>query len=377
MVFCFLFHFHTFTIKQNSKPAGSFFMSLFKFFKQLFSKQKNYPELEETSVQVQPLPVKEPVKPAVDPLDSINEHFINKGCTSLDEFIINEEINAFDLQKLAWLNGIALQIQSGWYDLLKRLLIELNEAGWNKRVSCIKEKYAELRFHAADFDEIIDRYTAASKWVCETCGEKGKIRSKGGWDYGACRKHYIETRSSIAIVTEGFTLNEKMFYWKDIISAGFADEPNYYGDYHLLKITFPKNFKAGNSGWDDHILYLRSNDYGWGAFMQAIAGRFNDIDEGYLSKFGPVECCKTCGYLAVYNNKCECCEETIYSEKDHSYYDGEEDYYKRRQLYWYDDEGDVYEAIAPHYPQSPGYIKLVNDEEVKQHHKDIQALDFL
>lgn len=353
-------------------------MGLPDFFKRLFSKKELFHyTVEETSVRVEPLPVALPAKPAVDPLDSINEYFINKGCRSLDNFIINDEINGYDLQKLAWLNGITLQLRSGWYELVKELVIELHQAGWDKRVSCIKEKYAELRFHTAGFDEIIDRYTVASKTVCETCGEKGEIRNQGGWDYGACRRHYIETKAVIEITPDGFTVDGKAFYWKDIVSAGFADEPNYYGDYHLLKIIFQETIKASNSGWGDHILYLRLGDYGWGAFMQAVSGRFNGLDQNYLAKFGPPAFCRTCGYLAVYNKKCECCEERIYIEKDHSHYGDEQDYYKHQQLYWYDDEGDVYEAMAPHYPKSPDYVKLVNDEEVKQHHKDMQDLDFL
>ncbi len=76
--------------------------------------------------------------------------FINKSCTRLEDFIINEKINAFDLRKLANLNGIDLQISEGWYPLTLELIRELHENGWDKKVSCIKEKYAELRFYTAD-----------------------------------------------------------------------------------------------------------------------------------------------------------------------------------------------------------------------------------
>lgn len=42
-----------------------------------------------------------------------NADFINKSCTSLDDFIISDEINEFDLRKLADLNQIQLQISEG------------------------------------------------------------------------------------------------------------------------------------------------------------------------------------------------------------------------------------------------------------------------
>lgn len=352
-------------------------MGIIGFLKTIFSigQQRNTQEVDETFMtEFNTMPAQSSLVKRPGPLDHVTEDFLNKNCESLDAFIISEEMNHFDLLKLAQLNGINLQMRSGWYPLLKKLVIELHQAGWDKRVSCIKEKYAELRFHTPGFDEIIDRYTEESKTVCETCGERGKIRTQGGWDFGACRKHYIETRSEIVITEEGFIHDGKPYYWKDAVSAGFADETNYYGDYHLFKITFNENIKVSHSGWDDNVLYIRGHDYGWGAMMAAVSGRFSNMDEAYLAKFNNPLHCKTCGYLAAYNNKCECCEERIYNEKDHSHYDDGQDYYRHQQLYWYDDEGELYEAMAPHYAKSPDYVKLVNEEDVEQHRKDMKTL---
>ncbi len=103
-----------------------------------------------------------------------NKDFINKNTTSLDQFIINEEINEYDLHKLAQLNGIKVEMGAGWTNLVLRLIMELNEKGWNRKVSSIKEKFGELRFYAStDCDDIIDKYTEESKTICEICGQPG------------------------------------------------------------------------------------------------------------------------------------------------------------------------------------------------------------
>lgn len=90
-------------------------MGIWQYFKQLFSNADtevfNSVEADQQAIPIVDRP---PVVKGNDPLDSREEYFINKGCRSLDDFIINEEINALDLQKLAWLNGISLQIRSGW-----------------------------------------------------------------------------------------------------------------------------------------------------------------------------------------------------------------------------------------------------------------------
>src|SRR5690554_651037 len=78
-----------------------------------------------------------------------NADFVNKNCTSLEDFIISDEINEFDLRKLADLNQIQLQISEAWYPLTIQLIKELNENGWDKKVSCIKEKYAKLEFYTS------------------------------------------------------------------------------------------------------------------------------------------------------------------------------------------------------------------------------------
>ncbi|AWI26786.1 hypothetical protein HYN49_13260 [Flavobacterium pallidum] len=118
------------------------------------------------------------------------QDFINKNTTALDRFIINGEMNHNDLYKLAQLNRIKVEMGKGWNELVLQLMRELDQAGWNREVSSIKEKFGELRFYAStDHEDILDKYTAKSKTICEICGRPGKFFTANSWDYTRCDEH--------------------------------------------------------------------------------------------------------------------------------------------------------------------------------------------
>ena len=89
------------------------------------------------------------------------------------------------------------EIGSGWYGLIKNMIGEMIEAGWDKEVHQVKEKYGTLRFYTGGATdkmyEIIREYERVSAVTCEVCGEVGQIRP-GGWVATLCDTHY-EQRS--------------------------------------------------------------------------------------------------------------------------------------------------------------------------------------
>ena len=118
------------------------------------------------------------------------QDFVNKNARSLEEFVINEQLNHYDLHQLAHLNHTKLQMHSGWNDLVLDLIKELHAAGWNKRVGTIKEKFGELRFYAdTEHEDILDKYTAKSKSICEVCGQPGTFYNVSAWDFTRCEEH--------------------------------------------------------------------------------------------------------------------------------------------------------------------------------------------
>lgn len=80
----------------------------------------------------------------------------------------------------------------GWYGIIKRLIEDLIELGWDKQICQVKEKFGGLRFYInTGSEEIWQRIQlaeSASYITCEKCGELGEIRS-GGWISTLCEEH--------------------------------------------------------------------------------------------------------------------------------------------------------------------------------------------
>ncbi|HEX8586144.1 MAG TPA: hypothetical protein VF680_17260 [Allosphingosinicella sp.] len=84
-------------------------------------------------------------------------------------------------------------IGKGWYQLVKDLIEELIQAGWDKHITQVKEKFGGLRFYTNGLTQeqrlIVDKYEELSYHTCEECGEPGKVRNDG-WVTVLCDKHY-------------------------------------------------------------------------------------------------------------------------------------------------------------------------------------------
>jgi len=88
----------------------------------------------------------------------------------------------------------------GWYPLIKDLITDLIELGWDKQTCQVKEKFGGLRFYInGASEEIYKRIQTAedlSYETCETCGEKGELKLVG-WYKTLCDKHHEERKSNI------------------------------------------------------------------------------------------------------------------------------------------------------------------------------------
>ena len=92
-------------------------------------------------------------------------------------------------------------IGKGWYQIVKDLIEDLIELGWDKQVVQVKEKFGGLRFYINEGSrEIHDRISEAGKLsheTCEICGKQGEMRTDIGWYSTLCNKHYEERKSNI------------------------------------------------------------------------------------------------------------------------------------------------------------------------------------
>ena len=85
-----------------------------------------------------------------------------------------------------WLSSLPYwsDLPAGWHTLVEELLADLDTLGFDRAsVEQVKEKYAGLRFYCAPTSEAcqarIDLAEAASKTICQFCGDPGKTTLYG------------------------------------------------------------------------------------------------------------------------------------------------------------------------------------------------------
>jgi len=90
------------------------------------------------------------------------------------------------------LDVLQQQVGPGWSGIIRRLVEDIEEMGWNGTVIQVKEKFGGLRFYiGSSSDAVHVRISAAeaeSYTICEECGEPG-ARRYGGWIKTLCDQH--------------------------------------------------------------------------------------------------------------------------------------------------------------------------------------------
>jgi hypothetical protein len=92
-------------------------------------------------------------------------------------------------------------VGEGWYSIIKDLIVELIDMGWDKRVVQCKQKFGGLRFYLETYPEgsgpIVTKYEKLSYETCETCGEKGEAKKINGWIHTLCDYHEKQKENEI------------------------------------------------------------------------------------------------------------------------------------------------------------------------------------
>jgi len=121
-----------------------------------------------------------------------------KATKEFNEFLksIGGLENGFFTDRLPIDDRYFFSVGDGWLPLIKDLIEKLIDAGWDKQICQVKEKFAGLRFYInAGNDEIfklIEEAESKSYSICEQCGEPGETYSNGRWLYACCSKHAPE-----------------------------------------------------------------------------------------------------------------------------------------------------------------------------------------
>jgi hypothetical protein len=92
-------------------------------------------------------------------------------------------------------------VDSGWYPLIKSLIEDLIELGWNKEICQVKEKFGGLRFYINSGSELIfNRIRKAEEEsynICEVTGEPGSLRTDITWIRTLCDKEWNKIKNDI------------------------------------------------------------------------------------------------------------------------------------------------------------------------------------
>jgi len=119
----------------------------------------------------------------------------------MDEFLqsIGGFKNGFNLESNPITDSDFFEVGLGWFPLIKDLITDLIELGWNKEVCQVKEKFGGLRFYinaaTSDVHKRISQAEIESMNICEVTGKPGKLRTDIGWYRTLCDEEYERIKS--------------------------------------------------------------------------------------------------------------------------------------------------------------------------------------
>jgi hypothetical protein len=114
----------------------------------------------------------------------------------MDEFLqsIGGFKNGFNLESNPITDSDFFEVGLGWFPLIKDLITDLIELGWNKEVCQVKEKFGGLRFYinaaTSEAHKRISQAEIESMNICEVTGKPGKLRTDIGWYRTLCDEEY-------------------------------------------------------------------------------------------------------------------------------------------------------------------------------------------
>ena len=88
------------------------------------------------------------------------------------------------------------ELDNGWLGIIKRLVEDLKEIGWDGNIIQCKEKFGVLNFYCNSLTEKcherVRKAEEESYYFCETCGDPGNTKNISGWYSTLCKKHHEE-----------------------------------------------------------------------------------------------------------------------------------------------------------------------------------------
>jgi hypothetical protein len=180
----------------------------------------------------------------------------------------------------------------------------------------------------------------------------------------SCRKHYVEVRGIVRADENGFTYGEHFVQWKDVVDLKVAEKTADGTPKSVHVYLTKKVFRKIHKGFFDY-LWIPSTRPGYGRFMQMIPEPWKKTFAQEVAIYAQPRPCKICGYMAVYTDRCECCEhDTFEKYKAQGYSSSMEfdEFIQFNQMDWRFDNGEEV-ASTLHLHEKDRAFKLAYSEE--------------
>lgn len=118
----------------------------------------------------------------------------------MDEFLqtIGGLKNGISTDREPITDAYYFEVEEGWYPLIKDLITDLINLGWNKEITQVKEKWGTLRFYINEGNKEIfkriDKAEEESENTCEITGKVGELRTDIGWYRVLCDEEYFKIK---------------------------------------------------------------------------------------------------------------------------------------------------------------------------------------
>lgn len=117
----------------------------------------------------------------------------------LDDYLVSIDglIHGYKGNKI--LSSDFFEVGQGWNLIIKELITDLINLGWNKKLIQVKEKFGTLRFYigegTSDIHKRIVKAEIESATICEVTGKPGKLRTDIGWYRTLCDEEYEKVKN--------------------------------------------------------------------------------------------------------------------------------------------------------------------------------------
>lgn len=221
-----------------------------------------------------------------------------------------------------YINEISSGYGNGWEKLIRAMLDELRDNGWNRDIIVrYKEKYGRFEM-SLDTDnsilsEIIEKHLAIINGSCMICGKPGENVDIAGWEFTYCEEHFIEKYPIIYDVDkDGFTIDDERFLWEEISEVKILSSDLISECTNITEAVAEIHFHDSRE-----MIILGSDWLNWYHLLKTVPNRLSNPQfTGPFNHFTKsLIYCPVCEFRAVYEDHCLRCRfwmSTIHSNQE-------------------------------------------------------------